>query len=96
MAHLCAGNAQMRKRGSANVQWAKFVSQNSFAVHRLDCLEDGGWTIKGDARHKTIFLCLLVLGTYRDTHYPRECRRIVVSDQNQINVNQSRSSGRSV
>ena len=42
LAHLCAGNAQMRKWGSANVQWVKFVSQNSPAVHRFDCCEDGG------------------------------------------------------
>ena len=89
LAHICAGNAQMRKWGFANVQWAKFVSQNSPAVHRFDCCEDGRWTIQGDAGHKTIFLCLLVLGAYHDNHYPRECRHTVVNDQNQINVNKS-------
>ena len=68
------------------MQWLKFVSQNSPAVHRFDCCEDAGWTIQGDARHKTIFLCLLVLGAHHDTHYPKECCHIVVNHTNQLNV----------
>ena len=69
------------------MQWPKFVSQNSPAVHRFDCCEDGGWTLQCDARHKTIFHGLLVLGAYHDTHYPKECHHIVVNHKSQLNVN---------
>ena len=71
LAHLCAGNAQMHKWEFANVQWAKYLSQNSLAVHRYDCCKDGGCTIQGHAMHKTMLLCHSVLGAYHGTHYPK-------------------------